>query len=272
MKPHARMRPAIECLTIDICIPSDRARQRLDEGAIERLMESMSKIGLKTPITVRGVSETGDTFLVAGRHRLEAAKRLGWNEIEAIILWDFPEDEARMWEISENLARAELTALERDEHVAEWMRLVEKPRQADAVSKGGRGNEGGVRAAARDLGLSEPDARRATKVANLSDEAKKTARETGLDDNRSALLGAAKSKDDVAFLRAEHTRREADRSRKETARTNRDTNSAISLSVAEEFADWIMERADLRELPTIISWIEGVKSKELIAALRRKAA
>lgn len=112
-------------------------------------MESMSKIGIKTPITVCGVSETGNIFLVAGRHRLEAAKRLGWTEIEAIILWDCPEDEARMWEISENLARAELTALERDEHVAEWIRLAGKvSRQSDAKPQGGRGNEDGVRAAA----------------------------------------------------------------------------------------------------------------------------
>lgn len=76
-----------------------------------------------------------------------------------------------MWEIAENLHRSELTALERDEHVAEWVRLSQKARQLDAIFFGGRGNKGGVRAAARELGLSEPDARRAIKVGNLAPEA-----------------------------------------------------------------------------------------------------
>ncbi len=59
-------------------------------------------------------------------------------------------------------ARAELTALERDEHVAEWIRLAETvSRQLDAKPQVGR-PEAGVRKAARDLGLSEttPAARR----------------------------------------------------------------------------------------------------------------
>jgi hypothetical protein len=72
----------------------------------------------------------------------------------------------------------DLTVLERDEHVAEWIRLTEaklesdKLLQSEAVSKGGRGNEGGVRAAARSLGIEQADAHRAVKVAGLSDEAK----------------------------------------------------------------------------------------------------
>lgn len=53
---------------------------------------------------------------------------------------DADETQCRLWEIAENLHRAELSALERDEHVAEWIRLTgEKLRQPDAVS-GGRGN------------------------------------------------------------------------------------------------------------------------------------
>ena len=103
--------------------------------------------------------------------------------------------DAELWEIAENLHRAELTALERSEQVARWIELTavkQKLAQPEPVSKGGRGNEGGVRAAARDLGIEKEDARRATKVAALSDEAKQAAREAGLDDNRSALLQAAR--------------------------------------------------------------------------------
>lgn len=69
--------------------------------------------------------------------------------------------------------------------------MAVKPRQLDAVSAGGRGKKGGIREAARQLGLSEADIRRAIKVASLSPEAQQAAHELGLADNRSALLRAA---------------------------------------------------------------------------------
>ncbi|GLK71276.1 hypothetical protein GCM10017643_13910 [Ancylobacter dichloromethanicus] len=99
------------------------------------------------------------------------------------------------WEISENLHRAELTKLERDEQISRWVELIELKRisrQPDEKIERGR-PESGVAAASRELGISEPDARRAVNVASLSDEAKEAAREHGLDDNRTALLEAAKA-------------------------------------------------------------------------------
>jgi hypothetical protein len=97
----------------------------------------------------------------------------------------------RLWEIAENLHRAELTKLERDENIAEWIRLTEQSSQLDTKGLGHR-PQGGVNAAARDLGVDKNEAHRAVKVASLSDEAKAAAVEHGLDDNRSALLAAAK--------------------------------------------------------------------------------
>ena len=69
--------------------------------------------------------------------------------------------------------------------------MAGKPRQLDAVSVGGRGKKGGIREAARQLGLSEADVRRAIKVASITPEAQQAAHELGLADNRSALLRAA---------------------------------------------------------------------------------
>jgi hypothetical protein len=54
---------------------------------------------------------------------------------------------------------------------------------------------GGISAAARELGIEETDAKRAVKVASLSDEAKAAAVKHGLDDNRSAMLAAARESD-----------------------------------------------------------------------------
>ena len=74
---------------------------------------------------------------------------------------------------------------ERAEHIAEWVRLTEgrtnKPAQVAPVSpKGGRGHEGGINAAVRDLGIERTQAQRAVKIANITPEAKDAAREVGI--------------------------------------------------------------------------------------------
>jgi ParB family transcriptional regulator, chromosome partitioning protein len=256
------------------------SRRAAKEDDVARIARSIQQIGLQTPITVRMVERYIDpiegelenvALLVAGRHRLEAAKSLGWECIDCEFkVW--ADDEARMWEIAENLHRADLTELERNEQIAEWIALSKKHGHCAQVSTGGRGNEGGVSKAARELGIERTEARRAVKVASLTEEAKDTARELGFDDNRSVLLAAKNAPDDVVFLRAEHERREAERRRKEAEAANRDTDRVIALTEAEQFANWLMERTDLTEMPTIISWLEGTKSKDVIAAMRRMAA
>jgi hypothetical protein len=95
---------------------------------------------------------------------------------------------------AENLHRADLTKLERDEQIAEWIDITEKVSSQLATKPQGGRPESGVRAAARDLGVDRDDAHRAVKVASLSDEAKETAREEHPDNNRSALLAASREK------------------------------------------------------------------------------
>lgn len=51
-------------------------------------------------------------MFIAGGHRLEAAKRLGWEEIEAKIWTDVTDDWAAIMEIDDNLAGAEMNALD----------------------------------------------------------------------------------------------------------------------------------------------------------------
>ena len=103
--------------------------------------------------------------------------------------------------------------MERDKLVAEWCRLVgreDKPRQVDEVSRGGRGNKDGNAEAARQLGLSEPDVRRAIKVASITPEAQQAAHEVGLADNRSALLEAASkpAEEQATYLRERAAKKE----------------------------------------------------------------
>lgn len=261
-----------ELYDVDAIRIADRAR-KLDEQSVTRIQESIAKIGLRTPITIRMVDPDGisDAVLVTGLHRLEAAKRLGWQQIECFVAEHDDEDRARMWEIAENLHRAELTALDRAEHVAEWIKLAGRISSQVGTKSVGR-PESGVSQAARELKISKSDADRQVKIADMPEDAKQAARELGLDSNQSVLEKAARSTDNVAFLRTEHARREAERARKEAEQLNKDTSRVIALTDAEQFAGWVMERTDLSELPTIISWLEGTKPRDVIAALRRMAA
>lgn len=174
-----------------ITIPANR--RAINQDAVDRLKTSIEAIGLHTPLTVLSVNDGERLDLVTGAHRLHAVKALGWPFVPCFVIED-DLVEAQMWEIAENLHRAELTALERDEQIAKWVELAEaKLSQVATVSdKGGRGREGGTRAASRELGISKDNAHRATKVASLSAEAKEYARESGMEKNRSALLEAAR--------------------------------------------------------------------------------
>jgi ParB/RepB/Spo0J family partition protein len=179
-------------------------RRDLNQTAVNKLAKSIDEIGLRHPVTVR--RKGSGYVLIAGRHRLEACKKLGREHIMASIV-SMTNDEARLWEIAENLHRAELSKLERDEQVAEWIKITERISVQSAPKSVGR-PEGGISAAARDLGIEETDAKRSVKVASLSDEAKNAACEAGLDNNRSALLEAASKPtvaEQVAAIHQRHT-------------------------------------------------------------------
>jgi ParB/RepB/Spo0J family partition protein len=104
-------------LVDDIDIPDGRRKPSHDK--VEQLAQSMEDIGLRTPITVRYYpnrpSKNGESddsiVLVAGAHRLAAAKLKGWDEIECFIVGE--EDlKADLWEVDENLCRAKLSDAE----------------------------------------------------------------------------------------------------------------------------------------------------------------
>ena len=178
----------------DIDIPENR--REVNSASVKRLADSIDKIGLRHPITVR---EKGDRYiLVAGRHRIEAYKKMGIEHIPATIV-KMTNDDARLWEIAENLHRAELTKLERDDNIAEWIKITERLQSSqDAKNESrrddGRGHrpEGGINAAAKALGIDKDDAYRAVKISDgLTDESKDAIRGTKIENNRKAMLEIA---------------------------------------------------------------------------------
>ena len=89
----------------------------VDQGKVESLKVSIEGLGLRTPITVRGdwtavKDETIFVDLVAGAHRLEALRQLGRDWV-AVLFDDGDDLDAEMWEIDENLCRADLTPADR---------------------------------------------------------------------------------------------------------------------------------------------------------------
>jgi hypothetical protein len=100
-------------------------RREVEPEKVKSLAASMAKIGLHTPITVRRIKKglARVLALVAGLYRLEAARALGWQHIDAFVMEGTKAD-ARMWQLMENLYRADLTALQRAEHVAELVQAV----------------------------------------------------------------------------------------------------------------------------------------------------
>lgn len=182
----------------DITVNDDR--RALKDATVKELMESISRLGLREPITVRpGVR--GKYVLVDGLHRLEAMKQTGHTTIPCFIMKG-DERDTRMWEISANLHRADLTPEEYDEQLAEWVRLWEE-RQAVSgqnVRKRGSGRpKSGMSEAARHLpvkGKSHEAKRkrvaRALKNAAIAPEAKKAANKAGL--NQSQRFKVAEEK------------------------------------------------------------------------------
>ncbi len=93
-----------------------RVRRKPEE--IESLMDSMKRYGLLNPITVNS-----RFVLIAGERRLEAAKRLGWHTINAVVLNDTDKISELEMEIEENTQRSNFTEKELMEAYARLERL-----------------------------------------------------------------------------------------------------------------------------------------------------
>lgn len=89
----------------------------VDPEKVEQVRRSMAQIGLRSPIEVRA-KPGGGWLLVAGAHRLAAARALGFAGIEALI-FEGDDREARLAEIDENLVRHELTPFDQAVFLAE---------------------------------------------------------------------------------------------------------------------------------------------------------
>lgn len=94
-------------------------RKRRPCRDVSGLAASMSQLGLLQPVHV-----TDDYRLIAGYHRVAAAKLLKWDAIDAYVFTGSALD-AELIQIDENLQRVDLTVAERSEHLARRKAIYE---------------------------------------------------------------------------------------------------------------------------------------------------
>ena len=126
-----RARGFVEDMLVNAIVVGPEHRTVI-ETAVAEIAKSVAEIGLTNPVAVRRM-EGGRPYLIAGRQRLEAFKRLKRETIR-VIVFDDNDMQAKLRKLDENLCRAELSPAE--EAAAEYERS-HRPAPCDrAITRG----------------------------------------------------------------------------------------------------------------------------------------
>ena len=174
-------------------------RRSASPEQVKTLSESIADVGLLNPITI-----DRDNVLIAGLHRLEAVKLLGWTEIDCNIC-TLEGLRAELAEIDENIIRCDLTTVEkgnqllRRKEIYESLhpesknggdrrseKIVEKTRSAKCTSDPPKSF---VRDTAEKLGVDPSTVRRQIQAAkNMTEEAKRIIQDSGTNISQKGAL------------------------------------------------------------------------------------
>ena len=194
---------------VTVQVPVDKIvvhtrRRLLVSEQVDLLAKSIQDIGLLNPISL-----TENWTLIAGCHRLRACKQLGWTVIPATIC-SLSDVDAELAEIDENLMRADLTVLERGQHLSRRKELYEakNPETKQGAQGGGKGGKGTRRKTenekisfsvdtAAKMGVTPRTIQMATRIAEKIDaEVQEIIADLPIADNQSELTKLAKMKPD----------------------------------------------------------------------------
>jgi ParB family chromosome partitioning protein len=90
-----------------IRVPEYHDRTDVDDESIESLANNMSEVGQLSPILLDKKSDD-DFDLISGLRRLDAALKLNWSEIDAIVFEELDEQSRSLVMITENAQRVDL--------------------------------------------------------------------------------------------------------------------------------------------------------------------
>ena len=177
-------------------------RRAIKEKTVLGLMDSIKEVGLLNAITV--FEKGGSLVLVAGLHRLEACKRLGWETIPVQCLAPTDSDKARvdLAEVDENLIRNEIGALEMGE-ILERRKVIYEGLHPQTRKGGDPTSKAKLKKAdlsfrftkdtSATTGISETVIKQNVKIAkSLSKPTKEKIRNTPIADNKEELTALAK--------------------------------------------------------------------------------
>jgi ParB family chromosome partitioning protein len=178
---NAMHAPRPEELLIKSIIIGD-GRLPVVEKTVAALADSIGEVGLLNPIIVFRAAGHMPT-LIAGRHRLEACKRLKMTTIQCRVV-NADDDEVRAWatlaEIDENLIRRDLTPAQRAKLIAQ--------RKAAYEAVHPETKHGGAKGAGRGK-VSHKDANLASFVTDTAAKSGKSGRSIARDATRAKALG-----------------------------------------------------------------------------------
>lgn len=167
-------------LGLDDVVVGTRIR-RLNSAWVDLIAASMRERGQDTPITVGPADADGRHTLIAGAHRLAAARKAGIARISAIVRAETGAA-ADLLEIDENLLRQELSQLDRSVFLARRQQIWERLYPDTAHGKARKGRTGQkttglsfmpetfTAATARSLGLDQRSVQRAIARARIAED------------------------------------------------------------------------------------------------------
>jgi len=281
----------------NVSVNSIRIGRRLRPlGDISSLVESIREVGLLSPISV-----TRDKCLISGLHRLEAFRALGRKYIPAFIVPISPQ-EAKIAEIDENLARNDLSLLERAEHLYRRKQIYEGM-HPERRHGGNRGNQytGGKKCQDANLqfcqtvaaasGRSATSVHRLVRIAKLlTAETKQLLRGSEWANNQQTLMKLCKLTPEMQEgVAAKVAKGESKEIADAIAKVKRDRLRASGCATPEEDANYIIdvnvlavellrqiqssEREEkLKQITESLNYLNPTLRKQLVSALRHTAA
>ena len=207
-------------MTVDVPIDEVVVREgRRELRRLDEIAMSIRELGLLNPITVNE-----DKRLVAGYHRLEACRALGWDRIPVRVL-RLDELDAELAELDENLVRNELIVLERAECLKRRKELYEAKYPQSRRPQGGRPRKNSEMISpfsvetADKTSVSTRTVQQEVQIAqNLSAQVKEIIRQTPVADSKTDLVRLARMDPERQLAVAERIAAGSARSVKEEAR------------------------------------------------------
>lgn len=188
-------------------------QRKMNSETVAALAISIDNEGLQSPISVKRLRTGKYRYqLSAGAHRLAACESLDWEFIPAFILDD---GKAEIWSVSENILRAEPSALRRAE---DWVARARHMLPKADLKGGKQPHAKGIKKLARELGVSPKTVSLSFRHAGLEPSVKELLYKHDLDKKGTFLTELTKLESlKLRIQRIEERRSELNAKQKKTA-------------------------------------------------------